>query len=139
MPNDTAVLEAQAAQRDAAKTATKELLRGKKRAEDKFSLKIGDELVEFHFVSIGGKAYDRMIDDCPATIEQQAKGATYNEDKFAPRLLAAVSKAPEMSEEDWTEAVWSNGDWSRGERMQLFTRAIAVCLKGLDVGPTAAG
>lgn len=135
---DPAVLEAQNAQREGARRATFEAMKSKPRAEDDFTVLIGGEPMSFLFRSIGGKSYDKLIDECPANMDQMARGEQYDEEKFAPELLARVCVEPEMAPKQWQE-IWASPDWSRGERMNLFGRAVTVCLKGLEPGPTVAG
>jgi hypothetical protein len=140
LADDTAVLEAQQAQRQGAKRATLDMMRGKKRATDEFEVVLDPEVgpVSFLFRAIGNKAYDTLLSECPATTEQLARGESYDQDKFAPKLLAAVCEDPKLSVPEWAE-IWKSPDWNRGEVFGIFNRATMLCLKGLDVGPTAAG
>lgn len=134
------VVAAQEAQRRAAKRATLEGLRGKRRAEKEFSLVLneGEDPVSFLFRSIGAQAYDRLITKCPPTKEQQADGGAYDQNRFAPLLLAAVCVEPVLDEAEWRE-IWESPDWNRGEVMALFWAAVELCNKGLELNPIVAG
>lgn len=138
MPDETQVLEQQNAQRDGAKRATFAAMKAKARLEDDFPVVIGGEVMSFLFRSVGGKQYDKLIDECGPTPDQMARGMQYDEDKFAPELLSRVCVEPAMPLKEWQE-IWSSPDWTRGERMNLFGRAVALCLRGLEPGPTVAG
>lgn len=142
MPTATAtdVLEKQHEQRAAAKRATLEQLLAKQPAYDDFTTKLpgADAPVSFLFVSIGHVDYDKLITKCPPTTEQLAQGESYNLDKFAPLLLAAVCQEPVLDVDEWGQ-VWSSTAWNRGESMALFGRAVELCNRGLDVNPTELG
>jgi hypothetical protein len=140
LAEEAAVLEAQTAQRDGAKRATLDMMRGKKRAVDEFTVVLDPDEgpVSFLFRAVGNRRYDTLLSECPATTEQLARGETYDQDKFAPKLLAEVSEEPKLSVPEWAE-IWKSPDWNRGEVFGLFNRATMLCLRGLDVGPTAAG
>lgn len=134
----TAVLESATAQRDTAKRATFDKLKSKPRSEDEFTAKINGESMSFLFRSIGARQYDKLIDECPASTEQLAAGDQFDLDKFAPELLARVCAEPELTAAQWAE-IWKSPDWSRGETGQLYNRAMMLCMRGLDMGPTVAG
>lgn len=139
--SETAVLEAKNEQREHAKKvkrATFDQMKNKIRAEDDFSTMINGEEASFLFRAIGGKAYDKLVNDCPAGIEDLAANRPYDEAKFAPLLLSKVCVEPEMTVEQWDE-IWKSQAWNRGELGTLYNRAIMLCMKGLDAGPTAAG
>lgn len=140
MSEDTAVLEAKAAQRDGAKRATFDQLRNKKPFEREFSIKLPgqDEAVSFLFRAIGSVEYEKLLTKCPPTLEQKAENATYDPDRFAPKLLARVCVDPPLSEAEWRE-IWTSGEWSRGETSDIFYSAVQLCSRGLEVDPTAAG
>lgn len=137
---ETAVIKARAAQRDASKRATYDLLRNKKRAEKEltFTIDSGDGPTEMTllFRAIGAQEYDAILTKNPPTIEQKAEGQSYNIHTFAPSLLAEVCVEPQMSKGEWQD-VWDSPDWNRGETMDLFFAAVNLCNKGMDIPPTA--
>lgn len=94
------------------------------------------ELVELLFRSIGATEYDKLVTRFPATQAQKREGATYNIDKFAPALLAAVCIDPAMSEDE-AEELWNSEAWNRGELMNLFREAVEICITGVALDPTA--
>lgn len=137
---ETATVKARAAQREASKRATYDLLRSKKRREQEFTFTLdtenGKEEVTFLFKSIGSQQYDSLLTKNPPTAEQRAEGATYNINTFAPALLAEVCADPQMTKGEWSD-VWDSPDWNRGEVMDLFFNAVNLCNQGLDIPPTA--
>lgn len=139
-------LEAQSAQRDQAKAgnrATFEQLVKKRHLEREVPLKIpGDdgEMVEVTmlFRAIGARDYDRLLGKHPPTTEQRAQGTPYDINTFAPALIARVCIDPEMSADDAAQ-IWNSSDWGRGEVMSLFSAAVEICNKGLDIPFTDLG
>ena len=130
-------VQARSQQSQAAKRATFEMLVKKPRLEREVPVKIpGDdgEMAEavMLFRAIGAREYDRMLTRHPPTTEQRSEGASYNLNTFGPALLAQVCIDPEMSEEQAGE-IWNSSDWNRGEVMSLFSAAIELCNKGLDI------
>lgn len=125
------------------KTATLDLLKGKKRATEKFTLYLpGDDgesvEVQMVFRAIGAVEYDKLVSKHPPKAEQRVEGASYNMDTFAPALIARCSLTPEMSEEDANE-IWNNPDWSRGDLMVLFRHAVELNNRGIDIPFTENG
>lgn len=137
---DTKTLEAKTAQRQGSKRATFEKLKGKKRAEKEFSVVLadGEDPVSFLFRSIGAQDYDRLITKCPPTTDQRAEGHSFDQNKFAPMVLARVCVEPVLDEQEWAE-IWNSPDWNRGEISALFWEAVNLCNRGLDVNPIEAG
>ena len=90
------------------------------------------------FRSIGARDYDRLLAKHPPTTEQRAEGNSYNINTFGPALLAMVCIDPEMSAEQAGE-IWNSSDWGRGEVMSLFSAAVELCNKGLDIPFTGLG
>jgi len=137
---DSAGLKTRAAQRDASKRATYDLLRSKKRAEQELTFSIdtanGKEEVTFLFRSIGSQEYDALLSKNPPKNDQKAEGATYNIHTFAPALLAEVCVEPAMSSGEWRD-IWDSPDWNRGEVMDLFFAAVNLCNQGMVIPPTA--
>jgi hypothetical protein len=132
------VTQARQAQSDAAKRATKEMLFGKPSKPATFIFTLDGERVTLQFRAVGAKAYDRMLTACPPTVAQRAEGSVVDNDKFAPKLLAAVCIDPVLTEEEWGE-IWGSDSWSQGEVWDLFTTANGLCRQGLDLTPTEAG
>lgn len=136
----TEALEVQNAQRDGARRATLDLLKAKRRAEREvaFTLNEGEDPVSLLFRAVGVTAYDRLVTANPPNKEQLANGAGFNINTFGPSLLANVVVEPSMSAAEWTE-IWNSPEWSGGEVSQLFTIAMELCNRGLDLTPTEAG
>ena len=140
---NTDALEAQAAQRAESKRATFEMLVKKPRLETEVPVKIpGDDGVPVKmmmlFRAIGARDYDKLLTRHPPTTEQRADGMSYNLNTFGPALISRVCIDPEMSEEQATE-IWNSSDWGRGEVMSLFSAAVDLCNKGLDISFTGTG
>ena len=138
----TDALESQSAQRDGSRRATFEMLVKKPRLEREVPVKIpGDygeqQEVVMLFRAIGARDYDRLLTRHPPTTEQRADGLSYNLNSFGPALIARVCIDPEMSEEQAGE-IWNSADWGRGEVMSLFSAAVDLCNRGLDIPFTAA-
>lgn len=130
-------VEARQAQSDASKASTLDLLKGKKRASEKFTVFVTDDdgestEVQLHFRAIGAAAYDKLVSKYPPTTEQRADGAQFNLDTFAPALISACCVEPEMSYKDAKE-IWDSSDWSRGEVITLYRHAVDLCNRGMDV------
>lgn len=137
MSDNAKSVEAKAAQRESAKRATLESLRGKKPRRKEFSMEINGEEQSFLFVGLGNRKYDKLFNQFPPTNEQLARGEGTNIDKFAPELLARVSKEPELSTEQWTE-IWNSEDWSRGELIALYNEAGYLCIEQASISPISA-
>lgn len=138
--SETDVLKAKDAQRAQAKRATFASLKNKKAAQSEFSMALGEdgEQLSFLFRAVGATAYDALLDKCSPTKEQIAQGMSYDQNKFAPKLLAAVCQEPVMDEEEW-RLIWQSDEWSRGEVAELFGRAVNLCNREPDITPIAAG
>jgi len=95
-------------------------------------------MIEFVFVmrAIGSKAYDTLVGLHAPTAEQKREGAAYNPDTFGPALIAHCSASPKLTPNEAKE-LWDSDEWSRGEVMALFTAAVEVNSRGLDVPFTA--
>jgi hypothetical protein len=139
----TDALQAQNAQREQAKRATFEMLVKKPRLEREVPVKIPGDDGEYSevvmlFRSIGARDYDRLLGRHAPTTEQRAEGASYNINTFGPALISRVCIDPEMSEDQAAE-IWNSPDWGRGEVMSLFSAAVELCNKGLDIPFTGLG
>lgn len=123
------------------KRATLDRLRTKKAREKTVEVELpldGEgavEKVELLFRSVGSQEYDNLVTQFPPTPSQKKEGATYNVDKFAPALLAAVCIDPVMTMVD-AEALWNDSAWNRGELFNLFREAIDICVSGVPLDPT---
>jgi len=129
--------EARQKQSEADKKSTLDLLKSKRRREATFSVYITDEdgepqEVKLTFQSIGLREYDKLVSKHPPTTEQRAEGATFNLDTFAPALISACSVEPAMTYKDALE-LWESPDWSRGDLMVLFSRAVDLNNRGMDI------
>lgn len=137
MPIESKTVEARQKQSKASKAATLDMLKSKKRAQETFSLFLagddGDSVeVEMTFQSIGATAYDKLVAKHPPKAEQRVEGASFNLDTFAPALIAACAVEPAMTEADAVE-IWNSDSWSRGDLMVLFTRAVNLNNRGIDI------
>ncbi len=101
----------------------------------------------FFFRAIGRKAYEKLIEEHPATEEQQReareRGANaglapqlarlhWNADTFPPALIAAASYEPKISHEEAWEIFHVSEDWNEGELTTLFVTARSA-QEGRDV------
>jgi hypothetical protein len=119
------------------KPATFAALVGKPPRTKELILKVPDvdgTVVEHVMVlrAIGSKAYDTLVGMHPPTPEQKKDGAGYNPDTFGPALISACSLEPYLTPNEAKE-LWNSEQWSRGEVMDIFSTAVEVCSKGLDV------
>ncbi len=128
------------AQSNGAKRATAELFTAKKAHEEEKSFKVNGEEVTVLMRAVGKRTYDKLLTECPPSTAQKATGASYDQDKFAPKLLALVVVDPAMSEADWRN-IWNGEEWNRAELGDLFFAAVDVCSVGstVDVNPTESG
>lgn len=113
-------------------------MRGKRRAQQEFTIKLGDEDVSFLFRALGGPDWDKIVHKHPPTSEQRADGAAYNPNTFGPALLSACCVEPVLDMNEWTE-LWNSNEWSKGELSELFWVAVNLCQRGLDVNPIGRG
>lgn len=97
---------------------------------DQAEAAVRDATVEFTFVSIGRKAYDRLIAEAPPTSKQNdearkiaGQDAEFNVDKFCPALIAASCESPKLTLEEATRIY---DEWVSGEIMTLFFTAMEV-------------
>lgn len=137
--SDVAVetVKARQTQSKRSKAATLDLLKGKKKAVERFSIYLpGDDgektEVELTFTAIGAVEYDKLVGKHPPKPEQRVDGAAFNMDTFGPALISRCCTDPEMSEDDANE-IWQSPDWSRGDLMVLFRRAVELNSRGIDI------
>ena len=100
----------------------------------------GGTVIEYVFTlrAIGSKAYDVLMGMHHPTAEQKKEGLAYNVDTFGPALIAACSVEPKITPNEAKE-LWDSDEWSRGEVMAMFSAAVEVNSKGLDVPFTEPG
>jgi hypothetical protein len=134
---ETEVVAARTEQSKAAKRATLDLLKSKKRAEREVTVTIpgSEDPVSFLFRAISRREFDALVDECPPNKQGIAKGDVYDQDKLAPALLSRVVIEPKISEEDWRE-LWKSPDWSSGELGGLLVTAMGLCQSGFELVPT---
>jgi hypothetical protein len=138
MSNDSAkAAEARQKQSEVSKAATLDLLKGKSRAKETFTIYLTDENgeqqeVKLTYQAIGAREYDRLVAKHPPTAEQRVDGANFNIDTFAPALISRVCVDPDMTEKDAKE-IWESPEWSRGDLMVLFRHAVELNNRGLDI------
>lgn len=130
-------------QREGSKAATLDLLKGKSRAKETFSIYLTDDEgeqqeVQLTFQAIGAIEYDKLVAKHPPKAEQRVEGASFNIDTFAPALIARCSLEPEISMKD-AEEIWNSPEWSRGDLMVLFRRAVELNNRGVDIPFSANG
>jgi len=135
--NESKTVEARQKQSDVSKAATLDLLKGKSRAKETFSIYLaGDDgeqnEVTLTYQAIGAKEYDKLVSKHPPTAEQRVDGSSFNIDSFAPALIAKVCVEPEMTEKDAKE-IWESPEWSRGDLMVLFRHAVELNNRGVDI------
>ena len=104
MPTSDQV-EARQQQSKNSKAATLDLMKGKSRAKETFSIFIassdGDQQeVKLTYQAIGALEYDKLVSKHPPKAEQRVDGASFDIDTFAPALIAKCSLDPEMDLKD---------------------------------------
>lgn len=118
--------------------ATEGLFDEKKPAEDEKTYTVNGSKVSFLFRAIGRKEYDKLLTECPPSTAQRAAGETYDQEKFAPKLLSRCIVDPARSEVAWRNT-WNDENWNRSELATLFFACVAVCSIGLNPDPTESG
>jgi hypothetical protein len=88
-----------------------------------------ESVVTFRFQGLGRSNWDALVDEHPATREQKDKARkdnasvpVWNEDTFAPALVAACCIDPVMSYEQ-AQQLWKSGEWNWAELRDLFNAA----------------
>lgn len=92
----------------------------------------GVRQVRLKFQALDGDAYDALVAAHPPKKKQRESGATWDSETFPPALIAAVSVIPKMTVEQARE-LYKSRNWAAGESLNLFSEAVAVCSRGLDV------
>lgn len=129
---ETAEIEARQKQSKKSKRATLDMLKSKKRATRVVEFSMDGENTSMEFRAIGAVEYDKLTAKHPPTPEQRIEGSSTNINTFGPALLSKTCVDPEISEEEWLE-IWNSPEWSRGEIVDLYLSASALCNQGLDV------
>lgn len=132
MTQPTKALKQKNQQRTSAKRATLEMFQARKPYEAELEFDLGDGMVSMLYRAIGSIEYDKLIDLCPATKEQQADGGAYDQVKFMPLLVSKVCIEPAFSLQEWTE-IFNSERFSRGEVGELFYTAVSVCTRQLGM------
>lgn len=88
--------------------------------------------IEIKFVSIGAKAYDKLVAKHPPSAEERLEGQSFHVESFAPALLAACCVDPEMTEAE-AKQLWNSESWSRGDRLSMYRAAVEVNNTGMDI------
>lgn len=125
-------LEAQTAQREESQRVTFAMLKSKARSEEEILVTLGGEQFPMLYRAVGAQEWDALISNNPPNTEQKADGHSFNPDKFGPALLAKTCIDPKMTMKEWT-VIWNSPDWSRGEITDLYTAALRLSNKGLDI------
>ncbi len=100
-----------------------------KAALEKCRAEARDATTTLVFQSIGRKRYDELIDEHPASAQQQADAdaddavARYNPETFLPSLIAESMSEPKLSFEE-VQALFD--EWNNAEVMQLVQTALEV-------------
>lgn len=119
-------------QRKESKRLTFDMLKEKSRTEEEVKVVLGGQEHTMLFRAVGAKEWDRLISKNPPTTEQKADGQAFNPDTFGPALLAASSVDPDLTVKQWSE-IWNSDDWSRGEITDIYSAALRLSNKGLDI------
>jgi hypothetical protein len=125
-------VKAKNAQRVAAKRATLQMFKDRKPYEADFELELDGETVLVSMKAIGAKDYDKLVDQCPATREQIAENASYDQTKFMPLLLSKVCQDPAFTFDEWKD-IFGGTNYGRGEISELFFTAVNVCNRQLGM------
>jgi len=140
---DAKVQTARRKQAEKSKADILDLMKSKGRSTLEFTLYLTDDTgtkheVTLKYQAIGMREYDKLVAKHPPKPEQRAEGSSFDIDTFAPALIAAVCVDPEMSEKD-AKDIWNSPAWSRGDLMVLFTKAVNINNRGLDIPFSANG
>ena len=75
------------------------------------------------FQSLPPDEYEALVSAHPPTKEQQAAKEVWDEQTFAPALIAACAVDSDMTAEDW-KAELASGRWSTSDKATLFIQAL---------------
>lgn len=114
--------------------ATAEMFDAKKPVTSSRVMDLDGRKVRVRLQAIGRIEYDAMLNKCPPSTKQRAEGASYDQETFAPMLLARVIVAPQQGEV-WWRNTWKSPNWNRAELGDLFLAAVEVSSQGLNLGP----
>lgn len=90
------------------------------------------------FEALSSHDLDRLQSKHAPTSDQRVRGLQFNPDTFAPALVAACAKDPEMTNADAVD-IWKSDAWSTGELNFLFDTCTSLCMEGLDIPFTGRG
>ncbi len=96
---------------------------------------------EFEFTSIGPHAYEKLLRECtlPPNDPRRKSGIDhYDPDKLIPRLIAAASYKPKLTDEQVAE-LYNTRKLSHGQIMRMFNAAQQVNQEVIDLPFTSAG
>jgi hypothetical protein len=98
-------------------------------AADEAEAAAREAVVTLHLQGVPRPVYEALLLEHPPTEEQKADGQTYNDDTFAPALVARCIVDPETAENPLSvEDVAGLFDkWNQGEVAQVYLTAIGVC------------
>lgn len=82
--------------------------------------------------AVGARRWDDLVSQCPPNADQKKDGALYDVETFAPRLVAACSFDPVLSEEE-TQEIFASETWNNWETQSLFLAAARLCNQDFDV------
>jgi hypothetical protein len=98
---------------------------------------IEDSKAFFVFKDPGRKAFEQLVEACPASAEDKKKAKEdgtgvpgWDTDTFVPGLLALASYDPAISLEEAQEIF---DDWGRGDVEALFNGALQACLEQASI------
>lgn len=116
----------------AAQPLTWDILKSKPRRTADVPIYVGDQKYLAKVQALGQKPYDDLLATFPPTKDQREKGASYDEDRFAPALIAACLVEPVLTVGQVTQ-LFEDEDWSRGELGELYRRCLEVNHSGTSV------
>lgn len=88
--------------------------------------------LKVHLRAIGNVEYDQLVASCPPDQDGRDRGLIYDQEKFAPKLIAAVVSRPKMDLDQATR-LWKDPNWAGGEIGGLYKACVDLCQRGLDV------
>lgn len=139
MPNVNAkIVEATQRQSAESKQATIDLLKGKSRRSKTVKVQVDGQELAMTFQALSSHDLDRLQSKHAPTSDQRVRGLQFNPDSFAPALVAACAKDPELSTADAND-IWKSDAWSTGELNFLFDTCTGLCMEGLDIPFNARG
>lgn len=80
--------------------------------------------------AISSAAYDKLVAEHPP--KKKNAGDSFDPDTFGPALLAKCLTQPSLSLDE-AKQLWTSETWAGGEVVDLFNRAVALNMRGLNV------